>query len=450
MSQSEISSHTSANNAQRLPPIPKGSLRELVSNPLNYFLSITRQYGDIICYRPAPDTAYLINHPDYIYHVLVDNHRNYTKDTYSNQAFKKAIGPGLINYEGNEWLRQRRLIQPSFHHSRLERLDGMIVQAAREMLDQWQADYDHNRQAVDVAREMAALTMTITCRALFGVDLGAEVKAIGEIINGVATLLQKPNHPRLLQATREFSAVVERIVAQHRRDGTDQGDLLSVMMTARVEDSGAVMSDQQLRNEVMGLLLAGYETTANALTWTSYLLSQNPWAAECLHDEVRQVLGEQQPATADLPNLPFLRHVLDESLRMFPPAWIIGRRAISDDIIGGYHVPAGTVIAICIYTLHRHPAFWEQPDQFDPDRFTDERSAHRKRYAYMPFSIGPRQCIGSNFAILEASLILACVAQRFELRMLAGTDVHPQALFVLRPNRDLLMNLRPYSPGPAA
>ena len=199
MDQPELNPQLSPTPWHPLPPTPHGNLRELVRNPLNYFLTITREFGDIICYRPAPDTAVLINHPDFIHHVLVDNHRNYTKDTFSNQAFKKAIGPGLINFEGEAWLRQRRLMQPAFHHSRLEPMDGMIVQATLDMLDRWQISRT-NHQPVDVAREMAALTMTITCRALFGVDLGTEVYAIGEIINSVATLLEKPNHPRLQQA----------------------------------------------------------------------------------------------------------------------------------------------------------------------------------------------------------------------------------------------------------
>ncbi len=411
-------------------------------NPLNYFHSITQQYGDIVCYRPAPETAYLINHPDYIHHVLVDNHHNYSKDTYSNQAFKKAIGPGLINFEGEAWLRQRRLMQPAFHHNRLMQLDEMIVQAADDMLDQWQSRCD-NGTPVDIAREMAALTMTITCRAMFGVDLGDEVFTIGEIINGVATLLEKPSHPRLQEAIREVSGVVERIIEQRRRNFSDQGDLLSLMMTIPVDGKDIMLDDQQLRNEVLGLLIAGYETTANALIWTYYLLSQNLWASERLRDEVKRVLGDRNPTSADLTHLPYLRLIWYESLRLFPPAWIIGRRALADDLIGGYYVPSGTVIAICIYTLHRHPAFWEQPDLFDPERFTHERSVNRKRYTYIPFSTGPRQCLGAPFAQLEANLIMARIAQRFDLRLLSGTDVQPQALFVLRPNRDLLMTLHP-------
>jgi cytochrome P450 len=424
------------------PPTPKGSVRELVRNPLNYFLTLTRQYGDIICYRPAPDTAYLINHPDYIRHVLVDQHHNYNKDTYSNQAFKKAIGSGLINFEGDTWLRQRRLMQPAFHRARLEPFAEMIVHTVQEMLDRWQDRYREG-QPVDIAREMAALTMTITARAFLGVDLRDQVMALGEIINGVADLLEKPNHPRIQQARSEYATVVEGIIHQRRVNFQDRGDLLSSLMTARDEHGAVMMDDAQLCNEVMGLLLAGYETTANALTWTYYLLSQNLSAMERLRQEAQQALGGRLPAAADLARLPYHRSVLDESLRLFPPAWIIGRRAIADDQIGGYSVPAGTVIAICIYTLHRHPAFWDDPDRFDPERFTPERSARRHKYVYIPFSVGPRQCIGNGFALLEAGLIMACVSQRFELRLLPGVEIQPQPLFVLRPNRDLLMTLHP-------
>lgn len=424
-----------------MPPTPQGSLRDLVRDPLNYFLAISQQYGDIVCYRPGPDTAYLLNHPAHIRHVLVENHRNYSKDTYSNQAFRQIVGDGLITLEGEAWLRRRRLMQQAFHHSRLETLDGMIVQAAQEMLEKWQQYYSI-QQSLDIAREMAALTMTITARALFGVDLGDEVKDIGEVINGVAEIVEKPKNPMVQQARQQFAAVIERIIQERRRNFRDQGDLLSSLMTARDEENGAKMDDEQLGSEVFGLLLAGYETTANALTWTYYLLSQNPSAAARLRQEVQSTLSAQPPTSAMIPKLSYLRMVLDESLRLFPPAWIIGRRAIGEDEIGGYYVPAGTVMAICIYALHRHPGFWDDPDRFEPERFAPERSAARSKYAYIPFSIGPRQCIGNSFGLLEASLILACIAQRFDLRLLPGIEVRPQPLFVLRPNRDLLMTLQ--------
>lgn len=425
---------------KRIPPVPQRSARELVRNPLGFFSTLTREYGDIVCYRPAPETAYLLNHPDYVRHVLVDNNRNYSKDTFSNQIFKRVMGDGLITAEGDDWRWQRRLMQPAFHHARLEKLDGLIVEAAQTMLDMWQEHYERG-EPVDIARQMASLTLTVTARALFGVNLGEQVNQVGEIVNRAALLFEKPSNPALQQSAAEFRAVVDEIVQKRRRDFQDTGDLLSSMMLARDETSGAGMDDEQLRNQLGGLLLAGYETTANALTWTWYLLSQNLWAVERLRREVDQALGSRAPRYLDLERMPYLRQVLDESLRLYPPAWIIGRRALGEDSIGGYYVAPDTVLAISIYTLHRHPAFWENPDTFDPQHFAPQAVAGRHKYAYIPFGGGPRQCIGNGFGLLEASLIMACVAQRFELHLVPGTEVQPQAIFVLRPNRDLLMSL---------
>ena len=433
---------------RRYPPTPHGSARELIRNPLNYFLSITREYGDIVCYRPAPDPAYLLNHPDYVRQVLIENHRNYSKETYSILAFKKVVGDGLITAEGEAWLWQRRLMQPAFHHTRLEKLDGLIVQATHEMLDRWEQNCQ-NDQTVDIAREMAALTLSVTARALFGVDLGERVKDIGEIVNRAATMFEKPSSPTVQQSALEFRAVVDDIIRARRENFRDGGDLLSSLMLARDEQNGQGMDDQQLSDQLMGLLLAGYETTANALTWTWYLLSENPWAGKKMREEVRRALDGRAPTTADMESIPYLRQVLDESLRLYPPAWMIGRRAIGEDLIGGYSVPPGTVIAICAYTLHRHPDYWEAPQVFDPDRFAAEYNGKRHKFAYIPFGAGPRQCIGNTFGLLEASLILACVAQRYELRLAQGSEVQPQALFVLRPNRDLLMKLEPVEGFPS-
>jgi cytochrome P450 len=427
---------------KRFPPIPQRSTRELVRDPLGFFTSITRQYGDIVCYRPAPDIAYLLNHPHYVRHVLVDNNHNYSKATYSNQIFKKVIGDGLITAEGDTWRWQRRLMQPAFHHTRLERLDGLIVEATQAMLENWQQQYEKG-QPVDIAREMAALTLTVTTRGLFGVNLGDRVKTLGEIVNRVALLFEKPSSPTLRQARDEFLDVIDEIIQERDSDFHDTGDLLSSLLLARDDATGKSMGNEQLRNQMLGLLIAGYETTANALSWTWYLLSQNPWAIERLRSEVHLALDGRAPDYSDLERLPYLRHVLDESLRLYPPAWILGRRAIGEDRIGGYYVAPGTVLAISIYTLHRHPDFWENPETFDPQRFIHANAARRDKYAYIPFGAGPRQCIGNGFGLLEASLIIACIAQRFELHLVPGIEVLPQAIFVLRPNRDLLMSLHP-------
>lgn len=442
MTNSSASPHNASQN-HRLPPAPAGgNIREMVRDPLQFFQSIASQYGDIVCYRPAPEPAYLLNHPNYIRHVLVDNNRNYSKATYSNLLFTKVVGEGLITSEGEPWRRQRRMMQPAFHHTRIERLDGMIVEAAQSMLVLWQRAFESS-QPIDIAREMAALTLTVTTRSLFGVDLGDEVREVGEIINRAANYLEKPSNPRMVQSTQEFGTVVDRIIQQRKRNFKDGGDLLSSMILARDKTNGAGMDDEQLRNQVMGLILAGYETTASTLTWTLYLLSQNPWAVERLRSEARGTLKGRPPRYSDLENMPFTGMVLDESLRLFPTAWTLGRRAIGEDEIDGYYVPANTVIAICIYTLHRHPSLWDKPDVFDPERFSPENSKGRNKFAYIPFGAGPRQCIGNNFGLMEAALIMICILQHFELHLMPGMDVQPQALFVLRPNRNLMMSLHP-------
>jgi cytochrome P450 len=427
--------------SHRLPPTVSGAnIREMVRNPLQFFQNIALQYGDIVCYRPAPEPAYLLNHPNYVRHVLVDNNRNYSKDTRSNQIFGKVVGQGLIVAEGETWRKQRRMMQPAFHHTRIEKLDSLVVEVTQSMLDGWQQAYDTN-QPVDIAREMAALTLTVTTRSLFGVDLGDEVRELGEIINRAANYFEKPSHPQLIQSAQEFGEIVDRIIQRRKQNFKDGGDLLSSMILARDAESGAAMDDEQLRSQVMTLTLAGYETTASTLTWTWHLLSQNLWAVERLRSEVRETLQGRPPRYADLDNLPFTGMVLDESLRLFPPAWVLGRRAIGDDVVDGFSIPANTVIAICIYTLHRHPEFWDHSDSFDPERFSAERSKGRNKYAYIPFGAGPRQCIGNNFGLMEAALVMACILQRFELHLMPGMEVHPQALFVLRPNRDVMMSL---------
>ena len=426
----------------RLPPTITGAnMRELVRDPLQFFQNIALKYGDIVCYRPAPEPAYLLNHPDYIRHVLVDNNRNYSKATRSNQIFGKVVGEGLVTAEGETWRKQRRMMQPAFHHTRIEKLDSLIVEVAHSMLDRWQLAYETN-QPVDIAREMAALTLTVTMRSLFGVDLGDEVHKLGEIINRAANYFEKPSNPQLIQSAREFGEIVDRIIQQRRQNFQDSGDLLSSMILAR-DESGSGMDDEQLRNQVMTLTLAGYETTASTLTWTWHLLSQNLWAVDRLRSEIRERLKGRPPRYSDLDDLPFTGMVLDESLRLYPPAWILGRRALGDDVLNGYTIPANTVIAICIYTMHRHPGFWDQPGIFNPERFSPENSKGRHKYAYVPFGGGPRQCIGNNFGLMEAALVIACVLQRFELHAIPGMEVHPQALFVLRPNRDVMMSLHP-------
>lgn len=428
------------------PPSARGSIRELVKDPLSYFHNLTTQFGDIVCYRPAPETAYLINHPDFVRHILVENYQNYRKDTHSIQVFKKMVGDGLVTSDGDTWRWQRKLVTPAFHRNRLDALDHLIVKATNEMLDRWANKYNQG-QPVDIAREMASLTLTVTTQALFGVDIGDEVNVIGEYVNQAARDFEKPSRENVQESAHAIRTIVNRIIQERKRDFVDLGDLLSMMILARDEEnpggdvSARKMNDEQLADQVMTLLIAGYETTANALTWTWYLLSQNIGSISILRQEVQEKLRGRPPRSSVLLELPYSRMVFEESLRIFPPGWMIGRRAIHHDRIGGFDVEPETVIAICVYTIHRHPDFWQNPNVFDPQRFNPDTAHGRHKYAFIPFGAGPRYCIGNNFGLMEACLILACVSQRFELHLAPGIEVQPQPLFVLRPNRDLMMTL---------
>ncbi len=426
--------------APQLPPSPRSSSsnRELLREPHNYFLALTRQYGDVVCYRPAPEPAYLVNHPDYVGHVLVENSRNYSKATYINQMFKKFTD-GLLTAEGEQWSRLRRLMQPSFNKPRLVKLDEVVISQAAHMVERWQQAADQG-QAVYVTQEISRLTLSITTRAVFGVDLGEEISQVGKEVDASGALLERPNNPRFRDSLHHVEGIVQRIITQRRQamaGAEEADDLLGSMMSVRDGETGAGMDDIELRNQVLTLLLAGYETTASALTWTFYLLSQNPEAVNCLRHELQDVLGSRTPTYADLPNLDYTRMVFEEALRLFSPAWVLGRVALEDDLLGDFLVPAGTIIAISPYTLHRNPAYWEDPERFDPERFTQARSAGRHRFAYIPFGAGPRKCIGNNFAMIEAQLIIAMVMQRFDLAPAPDSEKKPEVVFVLRPNRQM-------------
>jgi cytochrome P450 len=427
-------------DAHNLPPAPKINARQLVRDPLTFFLTLARQEGDIVCYRPAPEPAYLISHPDYAKHILIDNNRNYNKATYINQMFSSAVGNGLLTSEGELWRTQRRLMQPAFHQKRINQYDAIITDATEKMLFNWE-----NNQAsgtpIDITKEMSALTLTITTHALFGIDLGDDVNLVGQAVNLAGDLLEKPRNPRFQKGIQVVENIVYRIIDERRKLNQDTGDLLSMLILTRDEDTGTGMDDQQLRNQVITLLLAGYETTASALTWTWYMLSLRPSVFDLLRNEANQVLGNRTPSWKDLSELQYARMVFEEGLRLYPPAWVLGRKSLGEDRIGGYFIPANTIIALSPYVLHRHPAFWEHPDEFDPGRFSSERSIGRHKFAYIPFGAGPRQCIGNNLAMVEAQLILAMVSRKYQMHLLPNQDIRPEPIFILRPNREILMEL---------
>jgi cytochrome P450 len=431
------------------PPGPRGYpilgvLPSLRSNPIRTFLDAADRYGDLVHMKAGPYHGFLASDPADIKHVLQDNARNYHKSPLYNRL-RENLGNGLLTSEDAFWLRQRRLAQPAFHRQRLMAMAEAMVDCTEQMLDRWDAVASRG-DTIDVVAEMMALTQAIIVRTMFSTDLGSAADVVNRtwpIINRrigetfwatkLETTLPLPANRRFWRALRDLEDVVYRIIADRRQAQRDEADLLSMFLSARDEETGASMNDLQLRNEVMTMLLAGHETTSLALSWTYYLLSQHPGAWQSMADEVDRVVGGGRPSFAHLDRLTCTRHTIEESLRLYPPAWGFSRQAIGEDEIGGYRVPRGSLVFLIPFVIHRRPKLWPDPERFDPDRFTPDRESARHRFAYIPFGAGPRGCIGNQFAMVEAQLILAAVARRYRLAVLPDQPVRPEPLITLRP-----------------
>ena len=421
-----------------------GSAGELSRDPFDFIVRAHRDYGDIVRLRLPFFRAYLAAHPDDIKHVLQDNHDNYTKKNIDYHLLKGGLGEGLLTSDGPYWLRQRRLIQPMFHRDRIANFAALMVREAERLADDW-AGRARAGEPFDAAAEMTRVTLAIVARAMLSADIAQHAKVIGESLTTLNEAMVQAGllelfrflptriNRRIRAAKRALDAVIWKFIGARRTSADKPDDLLSLLLSARDPESGKALSDLQVRDEIATFLLAGHETTANALAWTWYLLGQNPQVEEKLHAELAEVLGGRVPAVEDLPRLRYAAMVIDESMRLYPPAWAFSRSAINGDELGGYRIKRGSVIYISQYLTHRHPAFWEEPDRFDPGRFTPERSARRPKYAYFPFGGGPRACIGSQFALTEAALILCTLAQRYRLRLVPDHPIEMQPLVTLRP-----------------
>ena len=417
-------------------------------DPLAVFSGWAREFGDIFYYRAGWIHVYFLNSPELIESVLVTNQQNFRKDRVIQNS-RWFLGQGLLTSEGGEWLRQRRLSQPAFHRERLALYARIINGCAEEMLDSWKDG--ENR---DVHQEMMQLTLRVVAKVLFSVDVKNESKEVAAALNllmkhssGARMLLPPwvrylplPFLIRVRRAVRQLDEVVYRIIRERRRSENDNGDLLSMLMSARDED-GSRMTDRQLRDEVMTFLLAGHETTALSLSWAWFLLSENPEAENKLHHELARVLDGKNPSFEDLPRLCYTEAVVKESVRLYPPAWSLARTAAEDFEIGGYLVPAGSNVVMSQWIMHRDPRFFPSPEQFDPGRWFEEHTQRLPRFAYFPFGGGPRYCVGASFAMMEATLLLAAIAQRFRLRMVPGHNVVPVPSITLRPKYGIKMSL---------
>ena len=433
---------------------PLDDLRTLRDGPHAFLLQIAHQYGDVVRYPVGPLAVYLVVHPDGVKRVLQDNAKNYSKDTFQYNLLSSITGRGLLTSDGDFWLRQRRLAQPAFHKQRIAGFSGLMTGCAERMLTHW-AGSAARGEPIDVAAQMMHVALQIVGKALFSIEIGDEADELAQatlvvldhIVGRARTFgmvpqwLPTPGNLHYRRALRTLEGAVNTTIASRRRDAGDAADLLGMLMSARDPDTGAGMTDRQLRDEMMTLLIAGHETVASALAWAWYLLATDPAAEAKLHAELAAVLGGRAPEVDDLPDLRYTLAVFEEALRLYPPAWIITRKALADDEISGYRVPANALVVASPYVTHRQAAVWNNPESFDPDRFTAEQVAARSRFAYYPFGGGPRFCIGDQFALTEARLIIASVAQRYRLRLVPGPPIAVEPGVTLRPKHGLMMRL---------
>jgi cytochrome P450 len=422
-----------------------GSMLELSRDRLAFARRLW-DLGGVVRFRMFNMQIYHVSDPQGVQRILQDNARNYIKGPLFD-TMRNLVGNGLFLSNGDFWLRQRRLMQPAFHQRRLAALvDGMALEA-QVSIDRW-AQAAADGQVLNMAEETTALAMRVVTRALFSAGLqGAEKRladAITTIIDEISFRFEMPFYPPLSvptprnRRTREAMRVLDNevyaIIARRRAEAAARDDLLAMLMEARDEGDGQGMSDQQLRDEVLIMFAAGHETTANAMAWAFYELQQQPAVLAHLRAEVAEVLGERAPSAEDLPRLVYTRQVIDETLRLYPPVFLTNRQALQEDEICGYHIPAGALLSVSPYAAQHDPRYWNNPMAFDPDRFSPERSAGRPRYAYFPFGGGPRQCIGKDFALYEAAVVLAMAVARFDWELAPGEQVRPAIRATFRPS----------------
>jgi cytochrome P450 len=440
-----------------IPPGPTGwplvgMMPAMRRDPTAVYMDAALRYGDVSYIRIAARRGYLVTDPRDLRHVLQDNARNYHKGPLY-ERLKIPLGNGLVTSEDAYWLRQRRIAQPAFHRERIAAMAAVMEEEATGTAEQWAAHASAGAE-VDVLSEMMHVTQRVVIRSMFGSDsvAVAESARAWSIVNeyigenfwrlGLTDRWPTPRNRRFHRAVALLDRTTFAVIAERRRSGAGGGDLLSMLLSARDPETGEGMTDRQLRDEVMTIFLAGHETTALTLTWTWYLLARHPECRARLEEELDTVLGARVPAYADLERLPYTRMVIEESMRLYPPAWGISRRALAPDRIGGYDLPAGWLVFIVPWVMHRHPKYWEDPLRFDPERFRLERAAERPKFIYLPFGAGPRQCIGNHFAMTEAHVILATLAQRYRLHLVPEQRIEPRPLITLRPRHGVRVQIQ--------
>jgi cytochrome P450 len=431
---------------QRLP-LPCGPLAAFLRDPLGFQLQARERFGDVFRFRVGPVVTHFVYHPEHVRRVLVEQQKNYLRG-WQYRLMGRLFGKSLTTSEGPFWLRQRRMAQPAFHRQRVSEYAGVMVDAASDLVARWR-DMASQEEAIEARREMSRVTLAVTSRTLFDRDVSRDADEVGQAFAVLGQYFDRRfQHPvrspptwvptswnrQFKQAVATLKQVVTAIVRERLREQADHGDLLSMLMHARDEETGEKMTDDQLGSEVLNFLLAGYETTATSLTWTWYLLGSHAPIRQQVCEEIRAVIGDRLPSAADAPQLQVTRAVIEESLRLYPPVWIVPRQAVADDELGGFRIRARSTVVLCPFITHRHPAFWDAPESFDPDRFIPARAADRPKGTYFPFLSGPHQCIGNEFAMLEMQLVVARVLQEFDVTLQPGPPIKPRASLGLWPD----------------
>lgn len=424
---------------------PVGSFSTFRADPLGFLMRCAAEYGEISYFRAAHQHMYFLNSPALVQEVLVTQSGKFIKSRILQRA-KSLLGEGLLTNEGASHLRQRRLVQPAFHRDRLIRYANDMTSLTLRARERWQ-----DQAVLDIDREMMRLTLAIVGRTLFSAEVEEDATTVGEAMNALVAMmpllmfpfsqyllrLPVPMLRRYQQAGEVLDKTIYRIIEERRRSGVDMGDLLSMLLLARdAEDPAYSMSDKQVRDETLTLFIAGHETTATALTWTWYLLAGHPEVEARLHAEVDSVLNGRAPTFEDVPRLAWTSHVLGESMRLYPPAWAIGRMTKEPVTLAGYTLPPGSITLMSPYVMHHSAELWPDPEAFRPERWENGDPAKHK-FAYFPFGGGPRLCIGERFAWMEGVLILAAVAQRWRFRRVSDEPVTLAPLLTLRPKSGL-------------
>jgi cytochrome P450 len=438
-----------------LPPGPRGhflagNLPEFRRDRLEFLTHCARDYGDVVRIRFGTRRIFLVSRPDLIEEILVTQSKNFIKH-FALRLNPMVLGKGLLTSEGDFWLRQRRLAQPAFVKQRLAAYGPDMVSAAQQVMGSWQPG-----ETRDMMTEMLRLTLQIAAKTLFDADITGAAAEVGEALKvlqesflarfnyllPVPLFIPTPGNVRLWRAVRRLDDIIYGFIHQRRASGADKGDLLSLLLHARDEEGGQ-MSDRQLRDEAMTLFLAGHETTALTLAWTWSLLATNPQAEERLVAELRQVLGGRLPTVEDWPRLKYTEMVIQESMRVRPPVYMFGREALQACTLGDYRVPRGTTLLMSQWVMHHDRRYFDQPEEFRPERWADGLAQRIPKFAYFPFGGGPRQCIGNTFAMMETVLVLATLAQRFRFTLAPGAQVEPIPTFTLRPRYGIPAVLTP-------